>query len=157
MKREMIRKQQQLSQEACEEILKRNTNGVLSLNGDDGFPYGVPISYVWFEGKIYFHSGGSGYKVDCIRRDSKASFTVVDLDQVVGEEYTTYFRSVIVSGNVAEVYGDERISAFKAMTDKYSPSIDEDARMQEVKNCSSALLFCVSPEEITGKQAEELK
>ena len=98
MFREMRRKMQALTAEETAEILKRNTSGVLSLNGDDGYPYGVPLSYVYLDSKLYFHCAGAGHKLDSILKDDKVSFCVIDQDQVVGEEYTTYFRSVIAFG-----------------------------------------------------------
>ena len=73
---------------------------MLALSGDDGYPYAVPISYVFDGDKIYFHCARAGHKLDAIRRNAKASFCVVDQDQIVPEEYTTYFRSVIVFGAI---------------------------------------------------------
>ncbi|MBP3901898.1 MAG: pyridoxamine 5'-phosphate oxidase family protein, partial [Blautia sp.] len=80
MFREMMRIKQQLSQEECIEILKKEPRGVLSVLGDDGYPYGMPINQYYCEedGKIYFHSGKKGHKVDAIKRCDKASFCVYD-------------------------------------------------------------------------------
>ena len=98
MFREMRRKKQQMSGDACDELLFRGTSGVLALSGDDGYPYAVPISYVYDGEKIYFHCAKSGHKLDAIKRNPKASFCVIGQDQIVPEEYTTYFRSVIAFG-----------------------------------------------------------
>ena len=73
---------------------------VLALLGDNDYPYAVPISYVYDDGKVYFHSAKSGHKIDAIQRTAKASFCVIDEDLVVPEEYTTYFRSVIAFGRI---------------------------------------------------------
>ena len=100
MFREMRRKRQMLGKEECEEILNRGTSGVLALLGDDAYPYAVPISYVYEDGKLYFHSARSGHKLDAVREYPKASFCVIDQDQIVPEEYTTYFRSVIAFGSI---------------------------------------------------------
>ena len=80
MFRELNRKKQQLSNEECVEILKAELRGVLSLNGDDGYPYGLPLNHFYNEddGKLYFHSGKTGYKIDAMQRDNKASFCVYD-------------------------------------------------------------------------------
>jgi len=94
MFREMRRKKQALSLAECARILYRGTSGVLALSGDGGYPYAVPMSYVYDGEKLFFHSAGSGHKLDAIRRDPKASFCVIDCDRVVPEAYTTYFRSV---------------------------------------------------------------
>ena len=82
MFREMRRKRQALSKEECEEILLRATSGVLAVSGDDGYPYAVPLSYVYEEGKLFFHCAKAGHKLDAIFRNEKASFGVVGQDKV---------------------------------------------------------------------------
>src|SRR5699024_12832989 len=94
------RKKQALSREDCADILKRGTSGVLALAGDQDYPYAVPISYVYDGEKLYFHCAKSGHKLDAINRNAKASFCVIDQDEIVPEEYTSYFRSVIVFGTM---------------------------------------------------------
>ena len=98
--REMRRKHQQLSEEESIGILQKATSGTLALLGDGGYPYAVPISYVYDDGKLYSHSAMSGHKVDAIRKCDKASFCVIDQDNVQPAEYTTYFRSVIAFGRI---------------------------------------------------------
>ena len=93
---EMRRKKQALPLEACEKILERGTSGVLALEGEEGYPYAVPLSYYYEKGKIFFHCGKRGYKIEALKRNEKVSFCVIDQDQIIPEEYTTYFRSVIV-------------------------------------------------------------
>ena len=107
MFREMRRSRQQLTLEAAEAVLSRGTSGVLSVLGDEGYPYGVPLSYVYHDGKLYFHWARSGHKLDAVRACPKASFCVVDQDQVVSREYTTYFRSAIAFGTVRIVEDPE--------------------------------------------------
>ena len=109
MFREMRRNKQALTAEEIAEILKRNTSGVLAVNGDGGYPYAVPLSYVYLDSKLYFHCAGTGHKLDSILRDDKVSFCVIDQDQVVGEEYTTYFRSVIAFGRARVLEGAEKL------------------------------------------------
>lgn len=96
--REMRRKRQMLSAKESEEILRRMTNGTLALHGDGGYPYAVPVSYVYSDGRIYFHTAMQGHKVDALMRDDKVSFCVVEQDDVKPAEFTTYFRSVIAFG-----------------------------------------------------------
>ena len=96
--RDMRRKRQLLSEEDSIDILTKATAGTLALLGDNDYPYAVPISYVYQERKLYFHSALAGHKVDAIRKCDKASFCVIDKDEVHPEKYTTYFRSVIAFG-----------------------------------------------------------
>ena len=100
MFREMRRKKQQLTQEETMVILREGTSGVLSLTGDEGYPYGVPLSYVYDGDKLYFHCAKEGHKIDAIRKNPKASFCVIAQDEIVPEKYTTCYRSVIAFGSV---------------------------------------------------------
>ena len=85
MFREMRRKKQRLSAEACEAILAEGTSGVLAVDGDGGYPYAVPLSYVYQDGKLFFHCAKSGHKLDAVRRNPRASFCVIGQDRVVPE------------------------------------------------------------------------
>ena len=80
MFREMRRIKQLLPEDTAKEILARNTGGTLALLGDDDYPYAVPMSYVYADGKIYFHCAKEGHKIDAIRNHDKASFCVIDQD-----------------------------------------------------------------------------
>ena len=102
MTHDMRRKRQALAPEACADILAQDSHGVLALAGDD-FPYAVPLSYVYTDGALYFHCAREGMKLELARRDSRASFCVVAEDHIVPEAYTTYYRSVICFGQLAEI------------------------------------------------------
>ena len=108
MFREMRRKKQQLAPERVEEILSRRTAGTLAVLGDEGYPYAVPLSYVYHNGRIYFHCAKAGHKLDAIRGCDKVSFCVIDQDEIVSAEFTTYFRSVIVFGRARDRGADGR-------------------------------------------------
>lgn len=123
----MRRKKQILSLEENIQVLNRGTSGVLAVSGDDNYPYAVPLSYVYHDNKIFFHCAQTGHKVDAIARNEKVSFCVVDKDQVVSEEYTTYFRSVIVFGKAGILDNeDEKLSTLKVLVAKYSPNHKQD-------------------------------
>lgn len=155
MFREMRRKKQLLSMEDTIAVMNRCTNGVLSCIGDNDYPYGVPLNYVYFNEKIYFHSAKEGHKVDAIAENPKVSFTVIDEDTIVSKEYTSYFRSVIVFGKARIVEGDERIKAFEALVEKYSGDQPEEAKQKEIHGCTQAHIIAVDVEHITGKEAIE--
>ncbi len=155
MFREMRRSRQSLSAEQIDIVLARNSSGVLAVHGENGYPYSVPLNYVYSSGKIYFHCARSGHKLDAIRRDPRVCFTVVDEDTIVPEEYTSYFRSVILFGRAAAVEGEERTSAFLALAAKYSGSLPEASRREEVARCRQALIIGISIDHMTGKEAIE--
>ena len=96
----MRRKKQIISEKECIGLLEKGTAGVLALSGDNDYPYAVPVSYVYYNCKLFFHGAKTGHKIDAIRKCSKASFCVIDQDHIVPEEYTTYFRSVIAFGKI---------------------------------------------------------
>ncbi|GLC82229.1 pyridoxamine 5'-phosphate oxidase family protein [Lacrimispora brassicae] len=153
MFREMRRNKQLLSSEDTTAVMDRCTNGVLACLGDEDYPYAVPLSYVYFNGKIYFHSAKAGHKIDAVIKYPKVSFSVIDEDTIVSKEYTSYFRSVIAFGKARIVEGDERLEAFKALAKKYSGDQPEDARHKEIAGCTQAYLIAIDVEHITGKEA----
>lgn len=157
MFRDMRRKRQQLSEEESVAILKRATHGILALYGDEGYPYAVPVSYVYENGRIYFHSAMSGHKVDAISRNSKVSFCVVEQDDVRPAEFTTYFRSVIVFGTARALTDDnEKMAALTALGRRYSPDDAEGLRKEIAKDFSHVLMVEISIDHLTGKEAIEL-
>lgn len=103
MFRELRRKKQEIQKEICEKILREGTDGVLSVIGDDGYPYGVPVNYLYEDGKLYFHGAKVGHKIEAIKGNSKVSFTVVARNDVVKEEYTCIYQSVILFGKARVV------------------------------------------------------
>ena len=158
MFRNMRRSRQELDQKACEDILNRGTSGVLAVLGDEDYPYAVPLSYYYEEGKVYFHCAKSGHKLDAIRKSPKASFCVIDQDRVVPEEYTTYFRSVIVFGQVRELTdAAEKRAAVLQLSRKYVPNASDSAHSAEADRFWASLCMLeLVPEQITGKQAKKL-
>lgn len=155
MFREMRRKKQLLSMEDTVSVLDRCTNGVMACIGDEDYPYAVPLSYVYFNNKIYFHCAKQGHKIDAIRKHPKVSFAVIDEDTIVSEEYTTYFRSVIVFGKARITEGDEWQKAFKALVEKYSGNMPEEAKQKEINSCTRTFIIAVDIEHLTGKEAIE--
>ena len=158
MFREMRRKRQALTQAQCQAILEQGSCGVLALSGDDGYPYAVPLSYLYHQGKLYFHCAKSGHKLDALRREPKASFCVVAQDQVAPLEYTTLYRSVIVFGRLRELEDDkEKRAAIEALALKYAPQ-DTPAHREEAirRDWSPLCVLELTPEHVSGKQGKEL-
>ena len=155
--RPMRRVRQQLTTEDCEEILRNATSGTLAVLGDGGYPYVVPLSFVYADGVIYFHSAKSGHKIDAIKNHDKASFCVIAKDEIHGEEYTTYFRSVIAFGRITIVSSsNEKLEGAKLLGRKYNPD-DEAGLTHEIeKSFAHMELLRFDIEHLTGKQAIEL-
>lgn len=156
MFREMRRKKQVLSKEECELVLERGTSGVLAVLGEGGYPYAVPLSYVYADGKIVFHCAKQGHKLDAIAKNDKVSFCVVDLDDIQPERYTTYFRSVIAFGRARVLEEEEKRAAIEALAAKYTPD-DPEGRKQEIEREYRALcVVAIEIDHLSGKEAIEL-
>ena len=155
--RDMRRKRQQLSEAESIGILQKATSGTLALLGDNGYPYAVPISYIYHEGKLYFHSALSGHKVDAIRGCDKASFCVIEQDDVQPKKYTTFFRSVIAFGRIHVIEDEaEKLSTARMLGNRYNPNDDESLKKEIESDFSRMLMIRFDIEHLTGKEAIEL-
>ena len=157
MFREMLRKKQQLAEVECIEILKNELRGVLSVIGDDDYPYGMPINHFYCEedGKIYFHSGRKGHKIDAMKRHDKASFCVYDQGFRREGEWALNIRSVIVFGRIEFIEDKEKIYEI-ARRLSYKFTDDEEYIEREiVRSGPGTLMFALVPEHITGKLVNE--
>lgn len=158
MFREMRRKRQALLPEEIQAVLNRGTSGVLALSGDNDYPYAVPISYAYDGEKLYFHCAKSGHKLDAVRRNKKASFCVIDQDRIIPEEYTSYFRSVIVFGQIQIIENeDEKRIAIEKLAVKYAPLDNEIGREKAIeRDWKSLCMLEMTIDHMTGKEAIEL-
>lgn len=158
MFREMRRGRQALSRDVCAEVLARGTAGVLALAGDDGYPYAVPLSYVYDGDRVFFHCAKAGHKLDAIRRCGRASFCVIDQDRIVPAEYTTYFRSVILFGQIRILEdGEAKRAAAEKLAAKYTPEGSAEERAAVIEQAWARMnVLELTVESMTGKEAREL-
>ena len=157
MVREMRRSKQQVNDKEAREVLARGKTGVLAVIGDGGYPYTVPINYVYRDGKLFLHSALTGHKIDAIRANDKVSFCVVDADDVVADEYTTYFRSVVAFGRARIIEDEaEKMASLRLLGDKYNPGQDEALDAEVAHGFSRLHMIVIEIEHLTGKQAKEL-
>ena len=157
MFRKMLRIKQQLPDEECIDILKEEKRGVLSVVGDDGYPYGLPINHYYNEadGKLYFHSGKIGHKVDAIKRCDKASFCVYDQGYRREGEWALNIRSVIVFGRIELIEDmDTILDIARRLSCKFTD--DESYIEHELEHDGPrTLMFALVPEHMTGKLVNE--
>lgn len=157
MHREMRRTRQLLSTEETAAMLGSATSGVLAVQGDDGYPYAVPLSFAYDEGKLYFHSAKAGHKLDAIARSDKASFCVIADDDVVQSAFTTHFRSAVIFGRVRVLEGDdEKRYALQCLARKYSPDHLDEADSEIEHGWKQVCVLELSIEQMTGKAATEI-
>ena len=153
--RPMRRFKQQLPQEECVDILQNAYRGFLSVNGDGGYPYTVPINFLFAEGKLYFHCAAAGHKLDAIRANDKACFTVIDEPRKEPDDWWYHVRSVICFGRVSVLEDEaEKDSYLRQLGAKYFPDgYDIEADMQ--RNAARALVFAFTIEHMSGKRVRE--
>jgi len=132
-------------------------SGVLACIGDNGYPYAVPLRYVYFNEKIYFHSAKAGYKIESIKRNPRISFAVIDEDTIVSEEFTSYFRSVIAFGIARIIECQEKIEALRTLVEKYSGDQPQEIKEKNINGCTQAYVVAIDIEYLTGKQAKEFR
>lgn len=157
MFREIARKKQALTSEQIVEILKTEKRGVLSVSGDDGYPYGLPMNF-WYNEKngcIYFHSGKNGHKTDAISADNKVSFCVYDEGYKKDGEWSLNISSVIVFGRMYVVENpDEAVKVYRSLSLKYTSDI-EYINSEIQRFAKNTLCYVLQPEHITGKIVNE--
>ena len=144
----------EIDKDAVDSLLHTCRRGVLSMNGDDGYPYSIPINYYYDEAnqKIYFHGAKSGYKVDCLNRNDKVCFTVFGNESIKELPWAPYVQSVVVFGRCHLIDTDNEILKTFAM--KYYPS--SDLADMEIKEGSKFVqMYEISIEHKSGKQVQE--
>ena len=155
MFRQMRRIKQQLPDEECVQILKEEPRGILSVLGDNDYPYGMPLDYVYHDNKIIFHSALEGHMYDSIKKHDKVSFCVVNKGQKVENQWYYVFKSVIVFGKIREVKDEnERLFNLRILGNKYFPS--EEYTEDEInKAMERTLVLELNIEHMTGKTVTE--
>ena len=157
MFRELGRKKKQISQEECIQILKNEKRGVLSVHGDNGYPYGMPLNHYYCEedGKLYFHSGMTGHKIDSLRQNSKVSYCVYDEGYRKEGEWALNIRSVILFGRIEFLEDREKIYEIsRKLSYKFT---DDTAYIErEIEHSGPrTLMFALTIEHMTGKLVNE--
>lgn len=133
------------------EILRNNDYGILSTISENGYPYGVPLSYVYINNSIYFHCAVEGHKLENIMNNNKVSFCVVGQTSILPEQFSTKYESVIVFGRAVEVFDDEKITALLELVNKYSKDYLEKGREYIKNSHSKTKVIKISIEHISGK------
>jgi nitroimidazol reductase NimA-like FMN-containing flavoprotein (pyridoxamine 5'-phosphate oxidase superfamily) len=157
MFRGMRRKKQGLPEAETIAMLESCTSGVLAVQGDDDYPYAVPLSFAYEDGKLFFHCARTGHKIDAIERNEKASFCVIAADDVVQSTFTTHFRSAVVFGRARVLTEDgEKRHALRCLAKKYSPDYLETADSEIESEWKRVCAIELAIEHMTGKAALEI-
>ena len=157
MFRELIRKNKKLSTEECIHILNTEKRGVLSVNGDNGYPYAMPMNHYYNEedGKIYFHCGKIGHRLDSLKKDNKVSFCTYTQGYCNPGEWQLNIKSVIVFGKIEII---DELDKIVDITTKLCYKFTQDEAYIKAENEQHAhrtILLQLTPENICGKIVEE--
>lgn len=153
MNREMYKKERQMSSEATAAIFSKGNHGTLAVNGDDGYPYAVPVNYLYDGGKIYIHSAKYGYKIDAVKRDDKVCFSAILNSKVQQDKFTAAFQSVIAFGKISFVEDEaEKKRILEQFIYKMSPEFVEGGMKFVNAAIGKTALLCIDVEEIKGKE-----
>lgn len=152
----MGRIKQQISREECIRVLKEQPRGVLSMIGDEGYPYGIPLNHLYMDdGHIYFHCGKHGHKIDAIAKCDKVSYCVYDQGYRKDGEWALNINSVVIFGRIREVTDEEKMREIcTLLTQKFT---DDDEYLQRELAGSFKNVKCLEliPEHMTGKLVNE--
>ena len=153
--RPLRRLKQAASVQECEEILSSAQRGILAIHGENGYPYGLPINYMYMGGKIYFHCAKEGHKIDAIRANDKVCFTVLSEPVNNPGEWWNCFTSVICFGRISEVTEEqEKDRLLRLIGAKYFPA-GYDIEKDMAKNARNALILEITIDHMSGKHVRE--
>ena len=151
------RKNREISTELAKELLAKSKRGVIAVNGDEGYPYAVPINYFYDEDndKIYFHGARVGHKIESIKKNDKVCFTVYGNDRLEDGDWAPYVQSTVVFGRCHLIENQkEAIELVRNLAKKYYPN--ENLIDEEVDKYGEAVqMFEIEIEHLTGKMIHE--
>ncbi len=150
--REMMKKNRQLPAEEAQTLFAKGHHGTLAVNGDDGYPYAVPVNYIYLDGFIYIHSAKKGYKIDALKKDPKVCFSTILSSEIWEEQTTAKFESVIVTGKVEFVADDaERKRVMETFIQRFTPNCKEIGMAYVEKTLPATQVLKIHVEELKGK------
>ena len=149
--RELRRKDRAITDDEAIAILNKAEYGVLSTVSPDGKPYGVPLNFCIIDNCIYFHCAIEGQKIDNIEKNKSVSFCAVGDTEILADKFGTKYESVIVSGEVEEIFDDNKQVALRGMLKKYSSNYFEKGLEYIESLKAKTRVFKVSIIHLSGK------
>lgn len=157
MFRTIRRKKKEISMEESKKLLREARRGVFAVNGDDGYPYAIPVNYYYDEvnQKIFFHGARVGHKIDALKKSDKVCFTVLSSEEIKDEEWAPYLKSVVVFGR-CQLVEDTSIAEprLREFAMKYYPN--EELVNEEIAISGRAVqMYEITIEHMSGKEVQE--
>lgn len=147
----MRRADRELGREEALAILEKAEYGVLSTLGEDGYPYGIPVSHVVVDGRLCFHCAVEGKKLQNLRHHSKVSFVAVGHTQVMPESFGTKFESAMVFGSAREAAPEDKQKILEALISKYSPGFEKGGMKYIAASGERTQVWEIIVEHLSGK------
>ena len=157
MFRSMRRKQKQITESETKQLLRTERRGVLAVNGEEGYPYAIPVNYIYDEahGKIYFHGAKAGYKFDALKKSDKVCFTVYGNERLEEGDWAPYLQSAVIFGRCHLVEDTVQTDAHvREVARKYYPN-EEEIQKEMEKSGKAVQLYELTIEHMSGKQIQE--
>ena len=157
MFRPIRRQAKEISTEVAKGLLTNERRAVLAVNGDDGYPYAIPVNFYYNEetNKIYFHGAVAGHKADALRADDKVCFTVYGNESIKDVEWAPYVQSAVAFGRCKPVEDrDEVISLVRQIAKKYYPN--DTLIEEEIAHSGKVVqVYEITIEHLSGKEIQE--
>lgn len=151
MFRDLRKSHMKMSDQEAVDLLEQGEYGVVSVLSLDGYPYGVPMSYVVRDGHIYFHGDKVGHKMECLHHSDKVCFTVIGKTALLPEKLDTDYESVVAFGRAYEVVGEEKERALLDLVSKYAPGFEAEGRESLKNELEITAVIKIEIEHIVGK------
>ena len=159
MFREMVRQSKQLTRKDCVKILRKQRRGVLSVNGDNGYPYSAPINHYYNpdDGCLYFHTGRrtSSHRTESLIKSDKVCYCVTEPGKPIPDDWALLVRSVVVFGRVEIITDEERIIPICTALSRQFTKDEAFIQKELDRLAKGTYLLKLTPEHICGKQVEE--
>ena len=147
----MRRKDRGISEAEARELLNKAEYGILSTVSDDGQPYGVPLNFCVIEDCLYFHHAVEGHLIENISGNPLVSFCVVGATEIMPEEFGTLYESVILFGQIEEVFDSQKQIGLESLVAKYSQDFKKEGREYIKKLWDRTRVFKITISELSGK------
>ena len=155
--RAIRKKKNEISIDAAKDLIRSSRRGVLAVNGDEGYPYAIPINYLYDEenNRIIFHGAKAGHKVDSLKKNDKICFTVYGNETIKEESWAPYLQSVVIFGKCRLVENkDDTISMLNKFALKYYPNVEMVNKEIEFSG-RGVQMFEIEIEHMSGKEVQE--
>ena len=152
MNREMYKKERQIPDEKVKQMLTDAREGTLAMYGDDGYPYALPMNYVYLNDAIYIHTAKYGYKIDALNMNQKVCFSVIVRSKIAPELFTTKYESIVATCDAEFIEDDsERHLVMETFIERYSPDFHEGGMKFIKASLSKTAIVKLNIKEVKGK------